>query len=104
MFEQRSRSPCIPGRTWGRDRGGIWVDGGCSAQFALISERDLRALGYVPDEKGWRYVGGPDSFYGDGPDYAGRGTQDGDGLGTGKAVAIGLGVLGLAILLDAADD
>ena len=87
----------------GRDRRGIWVDGGCSARFALVSERDLRGLGYAPEEKGWRYVGGPGSFHGDYPDYAER-ERDRKGLSTGEAVAIGLGVLGLAILLDAADD
>jgi len=34
MVEQRSQSPCIEGRTWGWDGGGVWVNQGCSAVFA----------------------------------------------------------------------
>jgi hypothetical protein len=30
---QISGSACIQGRTWGTDRRGIWVDGGCRAEF-----------------------------------------------------------------------
>ena len=30
-----SDSPCRQGRSWGFDRGGIWVDRGCSAEFVL---------------------------------------------------------------------
>ena len=30
---QISGSACIEGRTWGTDRRGIWVDGGCRAEF-----------------------------------------------------------------------
>ena len=35
LVRQRSGSPCIQGRTWGRDRGGVWVDGGCRADFEV---------------------------------------------------------------------
>jgi hypothetical protein len=35
IHEQRSRSPCIQGRSWGFQRNGIWVDKGCSAVFAF---------------------------------------------------------------------
>jgi DUF3011 family protein len=34
VVEQRSQSPCIQGRSWGYDDGGVWVDSGCSAAFA----------------------------------------------------------------------
>jgi Protein of unknown function (DUF3011) len=34
IVEQRSQSPCIEGRTWGYDGGGVWVNNGCSAVFA----------------------------------------------------------------------
>ena len=34
IVEQRSQSPCIEGRSWGYDRGGIWVNQGCNAIFA----------------------------------------------------------------------
>jgi Protein of unknown function (DUF3011) len=33
LVEQRSRSACIEGRSWGYDRRGIWVSGGCDGLF-----------------------------------------------------------------------
>lgn len=33
LTNQRSGSPCIQGQTWGWDRGGVWVDRGCRAEF-----------------------------------------------------------------------
>ena len=33
--EQRSRSACIQGETWGFQRNGIWVDKGCGGVFAF---------------------------------------------------------------------
>jgi Protein of unknown function (DUF3011) len=33
LVEQRSRSACIEGRSWGYDRRGIWVSGGCEGLF-----------------------------------------------------------------------
>lgn len=38
LDDQRSRSPCIEGDTWGFQPGGVWVDRGCSGVFAY----DLR--------------------------------------------------------------
>ena len=35
MVNQRSGSPCNQGSTWGYDRGGIWVDRGCRADFIV---------------------------------------------------------------------
>jgi hypothetical protein len=35
MVRQRSDSPCRQGYSWGYDRGGIWVDRGCRADFAI---------------------------------------------------------------------
>jgi hypothetical protein len=35
LIRQRSGSPCIFGRTWGRDRNGLWVDRGCRADFEV---------------------------------------------------------------------
>ncbi len=35
LVRQRSGSPCIQGRTWGRDENGVWVDRGCRADFEL---------------------------------------------------------------------
>ena len=38
LFRQRSEIECFFGRTWGYDAQGIWVDGGCRAEFLLRSE------------------------------------------------------------------
>ena len=35
MVNQRSGSPCVQGQTWGFNRGQIWVDRGCRADFQL---------------------------------------------------------------------
>jgi Protein of unknown function (DUF3011) len=33
LSRQISGSPCVEGQTWGVDRGGLWVDRGCRADF-----------------------------------------------------------------------
>ncbi|MBN8480212.1 MAG: DUF3011 domain-containing protein [Xanthomonadales bacterium] len=35
IARQVSRTACIEGRTWGWNRAGIWVDGGCEAVFSI---------------------------------------------------------------------
>ena len=35
LIRQLSRSACLEGRTWGRDRDGIWVSRGCRAEFEV---------------------------------------------------------------------
>ncbi len=35
VLKQRSDSPCQQGYSWGFDRGGVWVDHGCRADFTL---------------------------------------------------------------------
>jgi hypothetical protein len=35
LQRQLSRSACIEGRTWGHERGRIWVDDGCAGDFVL---------------------------------------------------------------------
>jgi Protein of unknown function (DUF3011) len=35
LDQQRSQSPCIQGQTWGFQRNGIWVNGGCGGVFAV---------------------------------------------------------------------
>jgi hypothetical protein len=37
ILKQRSGSPCNQGYSWGFDRGGVWVDRGCRADFAIDS-------------------------------------------------------------------
>lgn len=34
LVEQLSSSQCVEGSSWGRTRGGVWVDRGCRARFA----------------------------------------------------------------------
>jgi len=35
LIKQHSDAACIFGRTWGRDRNGLWVDRGCRADFEV---------------------------------------------------------------------
>lgn len=37
LVRQLSRSPCVEGQTWGRGRGGIWVEQGCRGEFEVGS-------------------------------------------------------------------
>jgi len=39
LVRQRSDADCVYGRTWGYDRGGIWVDRGCRADFEVGGNR-----------------------------------------------------------------
>lgn len=60
LVHQRSRAACIPGRTWGFDRRGIWVSHGCRGEFALGGGR------YRDDryDRGYGYDRGYDRGYG----------------------------------------
>ncbi len=40
LARQRSESPCQEGYSWGSDRGGVWVDHGCRADFTVEGRRD----------------------------------------------------------------
>lgn len=35
VLRKLSRSSCIQGRSWGYDRSGVWVSGGCRAEFQI---------------------------------------------------------------------
>jgi hypothetical protein len=35
LIRQTSRSACVEGRTWGWNRDGVWVNGGCRAEFEI---------------------------------------------------------------------
>jgi hypothetical protein len=41
IVNQLSRGACIEGETWGVDRRGIWVSGGCRAEFAVEPRRQI---------------------------------------------------------------
>lgn len=43
LVRQLSRTACIEGSTWGQDRRGVWVQGGCRADFGTG----------VPDDQRW---------------------------------------------------
>jgi hypothetical protein len=45
LVRQLSRSPCIEGRSWGVDRGGVWVAQGCRAEFE-VGYRGNRGYGW----------------------------------------------------------
>ena len=49
IVRQVSRASCDEGRSWGHDRRGIWVSGGCEGDFALggESDRGRRARGFA---------------------------------------------------------
>ena len=46
LLERLSEARCRRGRSWGYDRGGVWVDKGCSARFLLqpVRQRPVREL------------------------------------------------------------
>jgi hypothetical protein len=48
LAEQRSRSACVEGRTWGWDRRGIWVSGGCEGTFDYQGLRPVAVAGPAP--------------------------------------------------------
>ncbi len=39
LVRQLSSSPCVAGRTWGQDQGGIWVSNGCRGEFVIEQGR-----------------------------------------------------------------
>ena len=45
LVQQLSRSACIRNQTWGVDRGGVWVAGGCRADFVAAG------YGYGDDDR-----------------------------------------------------
>lgn len=52
LVNQLSRADCWEGSTWGWDRGGIWVSGGCRAEFR-VSGWDQARWGHRDDGR-WR--------------------------------------------------
>lgn len=63
LIRQRSGSACTQGSTWGYDRGGIWVDRGCRADFELGGGGYGGGPGRPGhDGPGWGNGGGADSF------------------------------------------
>ncbi len=65
LVRQLSSNACVRGRNWGTDSRGIWVSGGCRAEFSIGGYG-----GYDDD----RYGGGYDDRYGGGYGNDGAGT------------------------------
>jgi Protein of unknown function (DUF3011) len=60
LARQRSRAPCVLNQTWGWRANGIWVSGGCEADFEIVSDRRAgpppRAAGHlVCESENYRY-------------------------------------------------
>lgn len=60
IVRQESRADCVLGRTWGYDRGGVWVARGCRARFEVGG----RAYAQRPYDRGRGYRGRDDRGYG----------------------------------------
>ncbi|MGH9612181.1 MAG: DUF3011 domain-containing protein [Bryobacteraceae bacterium] len=57
LTRQISGSPCQQGSTWGFDRGGVWVDRGCRAEFQTTRYRPVQNLTCSSDDGRRRYCG-----------------------------------------------
>ncbi len=51
FLRQNSRAACIEGQSWGWDRGGVWVSGGCRAEFEVVQQRSNWGSGW--NDNGW---------------------------------------------------
>jgi Protein of unknown function (DUF3011) len=52
LLEQRSRMPCVEGRTWGYDAAGVWVRNGCRAWFRIGRPEDRAGRRSGPGHRG----------------------------------------------------
>ena len=53
MVRQTSKSACVEGRSWGYDRGGVWVNDGCAGVFAAGNGRGgYRGRGVTDNDPG----------------------------------------------------
>lgn len=76
LVRQLSGSPCVRGRNWGTDSRGVWVSGGCRAEFSVggYNNYDDDRYGYDDDDD-------DDDHYGGG---YGNGNAYGNGYGYGN--------------------
>lgn len=89
IVRQLSHSPCRQGRNWNYDSRGIWVSGGCRADFAISSRRQYNRDGSYTSN-GY-YSGSGDSRYGNdrndyrdsNDDYRNNDDQYDDSIGDG---------------------
>ncbi len=57
LSRQLSQRACVQGRNWNYDARGIWVSGGCRAEFAIVARRDDRHGGGYGDHDGHGWNG-----------------------------------------------
>jgi hypothetical protein len=81
LSNQLSREGCYQGNTWGYDRGGVWVSGGCRAEFQTSY--------------------GGSNWHGDNNYYSDRNNRSSNNDGAKAAIAIGA-ILGAAAIASAA--
>jgi len=80
LERQRSSAACVEDESWGWDQFGVWVDGGCRADFLLNDPRDGGPFGAGV----WTQRGG-------GGHGASRGYGSGGRAGQGPAQGVGYG-------------
>jgi hypothetical protein len=98
LSRQKSSSPCVRGDTWGTERDGIWVDGGCRAEFR-VSRRDKH--------DGWDDNWGDnsqDNWNDNSSDWDSHDKHDDSDSDIGTAAAVVAGVGLVALIAAAASD
>ena len=66
LVRQLSRTACVQGRTWGHDRGGIWVSQGCRGEFMASGSSNRYSGGGYNNGYGNGYGNGQYNGYGSG--------------------------------------
>ncbi len=69
LVRQLSGNACVRGRNWGTDSRGIWVSGGCRAEFSVTGYNDYDDDRYGYDDDDDRYGSGYGNGYGNGHAY-----------------------------------
>ena len=64
LLNQNSSAACVQGRTWGYDRGGVWVNKGCSGTFEVGGREGGGPQPYPPPHGGRVPGWAIGSFYG----------------------------------------
>ncbi len=85
VSRQLSNRGCYQGRNWSYNSRGIWVSGGCRADFAVVTRHNYRQSGYYGSNNGQGWYGRDGDYrYGnndsrDGGDgYGNNDSRDGD--------------------------
>lgn len=57
LLRQLSSAQCIEGRSWGRNRSGVWVNHGCRADFVVGGQSTRGNRGWQQPGRGWGNTG-----------------------------------------------